>query len=72
MLKNIEAILTAAGYSWKNVVKCTCLLKNINELRNMNEEYGAFFEDDPPARTAYEVACLPLGAGIEIEAIAMK
>ena len=72
VLRNIDAILVAAGYSRKEVVKCTCLLKDINDFSDMNKEYAEYFKDDPPARAAYEVANLPLGAGIEIEAIAMK
>jgi len=72
ILQNIDAILAAAGYLKSDVVKCTCLLKDINDFSEMNKEYAAFFTDDPPARAAYEVANLPLGARIEIEAIAMK
>lgn len=72
VLSNIDAILAAAGYSRKEVVKCTCLLKDINDFSDMNKEYAEYFKEDPPARAAYEVANLPLGAGIEIEAIAMK
>lgn len=72
ILQNIGAILSAAGYSRNDVVKCTCLLKDINDFSEMNKKYAAFFTDDPPARAAYEVVNLPLGARIEIEAIAMK
>jgi 2-iminobutanoate/2-iminopropanoate deaminase len=72
VLDNIDKILIAAGYSRENVVKCTCLLKDINDFRDINEEYSKYFTSEYPARAAYEVANLPLGARIEIEAIAMK
>jgi 2-iminobutanoate/2-iminopropanoate deaminase len=72
ILQNIDAILTAAGYSKSDIVKCTCLLKDINDFSEMNKEYAAYFTEDPPARAAYEVVNLPLGARIEIEAIAVK
>jgi 2-iminobutanoate/2-iminopropanoate deaminase len=72
VLRNIDAILTAAGYTAREVVKCTCLLRDIGDFGAMNKEYAEYFKDDPPARAAYEVSNLPMGAGIEIEAIAMK
>jgi len=72
VLQNIDNILLAAGYSRKDVVKCTCLLKNINDFREMNEEYSQYFTNEYPARAACEVSNLPVGASIEIEAIAMK
>jgi 2-iminobutanoate/2-iminopropanoate deaminase len=72
VLQNIENVLAAGGYSRKDVVKCTCLLKNIYDFREMNEEYSKYFGDEYPARAAYGVSDLPLGAAIEIEAIAMK
>jgi len=72
VLKNIGAILKDAGYSYKNVVKCTVLLNNMNNFKVMNEVYGKFFNDHPPARAAYEVVKLPLGGLVEIEAIAVK
>ncbi|PIP54894.1 MAG: reactive intermediate/imine deaminase [Bacteroidetes bacterium CG23_combo_of_CG06-09_8_20_14_all_32_9] len=72
VLKNIRAILKDAGYSYKNVVKCTVLLNNMNNFKVMNEVYGKFFNDHPPARAAYEVVKLPLGGLVEIEAIAVK
>jgi len=72
VLKNIDAILAAAGYTRDEVVKCTCLLKDMNDFGKMNKVYSEYFKIDPPARAAYEVADLPLGAGVEIEAVAMK
>ena len=72
VMKNIGAILEAAGYDFSNVVKCTCLLSDINNFKAMNEVYGQFFPENPPARAAFAVKDLPLGVLIEIEAIAVK
>jgi 2-iminobutanoate/2-iminopropanoate deaminase len=72
VLKNIDSILIAGGYSKKDVVKCTCYLKDINDFQEMNKEYSIYFESEPPARAAFEVSNLPFSARIEIEAIAMK
>jgi 2-iminobutanoate/2-iminopropanoate deaminase len=70
VLQNIQAVLEAAGSSLANVVKCTVFLADISEFGAMNEVYGRFFTSNPPARSAFQVAALPLGARIEIEAIA--
>jgi len=72
VLKNVEAILFEAGYTIDNVVKSTCLLSDIGNFKAMNEVYAQFYKTDCPARAAYEVANLPLGALIEIETIAVK
>lgn len=72
VLKNIDAILNAAGYSSWDVVKCTCLMKDMDHFQEMNEVYAGYFRQDPPARAAFQVAKLPLDVLIEIEAIAMK
>jgi 2-iminobutanoate/2-iminopropanoate deaminase len=72
VMKNIGVILEAAGYNFSNVVKCTCLLSDINNFKAMNEVYGQFFPENPPARAAFAVKDLPLGVLIEIEAIAAK
>lgn len=72
VLKNIDCILTAGGYSKKDVVKCTCYLKDIKDFHEMNKVYAIYFESEPPARAAIEVSNLPLGAHIEIDAIAIK
>ena len=72
VLKNIGAILHAAGYDYKDVVKSTCLLADINDFKAMNDIYARYYPEDPPARAAYQVAALPLGARIEIETIAVK
>ncbi|MBI5539929.1 MAG: RidA family protein [Bacteroidia bacterium] len=72
VLKNMGAILEAAGLSFKNVVKCTVLLDNMDNFKAMNEVYGRFFTEQAPARAAYGVVKLPLGGLVEIEAIATK
>lgn len=72
VLKNIGAILESAGYSFKDVVKSTVLLSDIANFGAMNEVYGKYYVSDCPARAAYQVANLPLGAMIEIETIAVK
>jgi len=72
VMKNIGAILGAAGYTFGDVVKSTCLLGDMLDFAAMNEVYSTFYAQNPPARAAYEVAKLPLGALIEIETIAVK
>lgn len=72
VMKNVGAILEAAGYSFKDVVKSTCLLSDINNFKEMNEVYGQFYTENPPARAAFAVKDLPLRFLIEIESIAVK
>lgn len=72
VMKNIGAILEAAGYSFGDVVKSTCLLSDIADFQKMNEIYASFYHENPPARAAYAVKALPLGALIEIETIAAR
>ena len=72
VLKNIDSILSAAGYSKKDVLKCTCLLKDMDHFQEMNGVYAEYFDENPPARAAYQVVKLPLDVLVEIEAIAMK
>ena len=69
-LTNIKNILASDGLTMANVVKTTVLLKNISDFAAMNEVYATFFEGACPARAAFEVAALPKGALVEIEAIA--
>ena len=68
-LKNVKAIVEAAGCSMSDVVKTTVLLKNIADFAPMNEVYATFFTGDCPARAAFAVADLPKGALVEIEAV---
>ena len=71
-IKNVEAILAAAGASLENVFKTTVLLADINDFGAMNEVYAKFFQSGLPARAAFEAANLPKGAKVEIEALAVK
>ncbi len=72
VLKNIEAILKEAGYGFDNVIKSTCLLSTMDDFAAMNEVYGKYYSQNPPARAAYAVQKLPLGVMVEIETIAAK
>lgn len=70
-LTNIGEILKAAGCDYTNVVKTTVLLADINDFNTVNEVYKQFFKNNFPARAAYQVAALPRGSRVEIEAIAL-
>ncbi|MBT3242503.1 MAG: RidA family protein [Bacteroidetes bacterium] len=72
VMENIGAILDEAGYSYKDVVKCTCLLEDMENFKAMNTVYSKYFITEQPARAAFGVVKLPLGVMIEIEAIAAK
>ncbi|MCF7792396.1 MAG: RidA family protein [Candidatus Cloacimonetes bacterium] len=72
VFKNIGAILKKAGLSYENIVKATVYLADMNDFAAMNEVYASYFTKDFPARAAFEVVKLPLGAKVEIEAIAVK
>ncbi|MCL2413473.1 MAG: Rid family detoxifying hydrolase, partial [Bacteroidales bacterium] len=72
VLRNVEAILKEAGYSFENVVKSTCLLSTMDNFAAMNDVYAKFYSENPPARVCYAVQKLPLGVLVEIETIAVK
>jgi 2-iminobutanoate/2-iminopropanoate deaminase len=72
VMKNIEAILFKAGYSFADVVKSTCLLSDMGNFAAMNEVYARYYKKNPPARAAFAVNELPLSVMIEIETIAIK
>lgn len=72
VMKNIGAILEAAGYSYADVVKSTCMLSDISNFKAMNEVYARYYTEKQPARAAYAVKDLPLGSLVEIDAIAAK
>ncbi len=72
VMKNIEAILKEAGYSFENVVKSTCLLSDMANFGAMNEVYARYYPSNPPARAAFAVKELPLSVMVEIETIAVK
>lgn len=70
-LTNLKSVLEAGGSSLEQVIKTTVFLKDISEFSQMNEIYGTFFTKNFPARSAIQVAALPLGASVEIEAVAL-
>ncbi len=72
VMLNIGAVLKEAGYSYANVVKSTCLLTDMANFKEMNAVYAEFYPENQPARAAFSVVGLPLGAMIEIETIAVK
>jgi 2-iminobutanoate/2-iminopropanoate deaminase len=72
IFKNIQAILTEAGYSLNDVVKTTIFLTDINDFQAVNEVYGRYFPSQPPARSTVAVKGLPRGALVEIEVVAFK
>ncbi len=71
-LKNIDAILHAAGYTLNHVVKCGIFLNDMTDFSEVNEIYGQYFNEQKPARSCVQVARLPRDVKIEIEAIAVK
>lgn len=71
VLKNLSAVLEAAGSSLGNVIKTTVFLSDINDYAVVNSIYAEYFTGEPPARSAVEVANLPLGALVEVEAIGL-
>lgn len=70
-LTHVRAVLEAAGTSLDKVVKTTVFLQTMDDFSAMNEVYGGFFPNDPPARSTVAVAKLPLGALVEIETVAV-
>ena len=70
VLDNIAAVLRAEGLSFDNVVKTTIFLTNLGDFQRINEIYGSYFKQDPPARSTVQVSALPKGANVEIEVIA--
>ena len=71
-LENLKAVLEAAGSGLDKAVKTTVFLADMDDFAAMNEVYGQYFTESPPARSAVEVARLPLGALVEIECVAEK
>jgi 2-iminobutanoate/2-iminopropanoate deaminase len=70
VMENVKAVLEAGGSNLERVVKCTCFLADMNDFAAFNEVYGGYFGDEPPARSAVQVARLPKDVLIEVEAIA--
>ena len=71
-LTNLGHILREAGYDYSDVVKTTVLLQSIGDFAAMNAVYAEFFTSEMPARMCYQVAALPMGALVEIDAVAVK
>lgn len=72
VFKNIEAILKEAGYTFSDVVKSTVFLSDIANFGGMNEIYKKYYQSECPARSAFAVKDLPMGALVEIETVAVK
>jgi 2-iminobutanoate/2-iminopropanoate deaminase len=71
VMENVKAILAGAGTSLANVVKTTVFLRDLNDFGAMNEIYGSYFQEDPPARSTVQVARLPRDGAVEIEVVAL-
>lgn len=71
VMKNLEAVLTAAGTTFARIVKTTCFLADLNDFPAFNAVYGQYFGDDAPARSTVQVAKLPMGSLVEVECIAI-
>jgi reactive intermediate/imine deaminase len=71
-LENVKAILEEEGLNMQDVLKVSVFMDDIEDFDEMNDAYKEYFQDNPPARSAVEVAALPKGAGVEIEAIAAQ
>ena len=72
VMANVEEILKSAGMSFNNVVKTTIFLQDMGAFPRVNEVYGKYFKDAPPARETVEVSALPKGVNVEISCISVK
>ncbi|RCW64230.1 RidA family protein [Saliterribacillus persicus] len=72
VMKNLQAILTEAGLTFKNVAKFTIYITNMDDFQAINETYAKFLEEPYPARATVEVSKLPKGVGVEMDVIAKK
>jgi 2-iminobutanoate/2-iminopropanoate deaminase len=72
VMKNLEAILSKAGFNFTNVVKCGIFIKNMDDFSKINAVYGKYFTENPPARETVEVSRLPKDVNVEISCIAIK
>ena len=71
VMKNIKGVLEKAGCGFENVVKTTIFLKKMDDFAAVNEVYGGYFKQNPPARSTVEVSALPKGVDVEIEVTAI-
>lgn len=72
VMKNIQAVLEAGGYTWDHVIKTTIFLTNMQDFTTVNSIYATYFKEMPPARSTIQVAALPKGVNVEIEVIASR
>lgn len=72
VMENLKAILEEAGMSFANVVKCSIFVKDMGDFGKINQVYGEYFSEDPPARETVEVSGLPKGVNVEISCIATE
>jgi len=71
VLRNLQAVLDAAGCTFADVVKTTCFLADLNDFPTFNAVYGLYFGEDAPARSTVQVAKLPVGSLVEVECVAL-
>ncbi|MDE0772672.1 MAG: RidA family protein [Salibacteraceae bacterium] len=71
VLKNLGAVLNAAGMDYSNIIKCSIFLSDMGSFGTVNKIYGSYFTDNFPARETVEVACLPKNVNVEISCIAV-
>jgi 2-iminobutanoate/2-iminopropanoate deaminase len=72
VMQNLKAVLVAAGLDFSHVVRCTIYLTDLGDFAKVNEVYGRYFTGAPPARATVQVAALPRGSKVEIDAIAVS
>lgn len=71
VMKNLGAVLNAAGMNYEHIVKCSIFISNMGDFSTINEVYGTYFTSDFPARETVEVACLPKNVNVEISCVAV-
>ncbi len=72
VMKNIQAIINAAGLTMDHIIKCSIFIINMDDFAEINEVYGTYFNNEPPARETIEVSRLPKNVNVEISVIAAK
>lgn len=72
VLKNIQSLITEAGFTMSDIVKCSIFLKSMDDFGEVNEVYAQYFTNEPPARETVQVAKLPLDVSVEISCIAIQ
>ena len=72
VMKNMDAVLRAGGFTFSEVVKCTIFIRDMGQFATINEAYGQYFKSNPPARETVEVSKLPKNVNVEISCIAVK